>query len=212
MTLDETAAVLASAEPTSRRMSPVSHPDGVTFIRDDWKAPADSLPETLSFMRNAVARRKLAVLGRISDFPGRSRYMYTKVAREAIAALDAVIFVGERATQLWGEQKSLLLSAQGDMRRRVTLVGEGITELEDTRLGDMFVYKSISDADAFLRDYLRAGDLVLVKGSGPADHLERLLLSREQRVTCWLRQCGKLYPCDICDLIRAPQSVVGGEA
>lgn len=215
MPLDETAAALASAEPTFRRMSPVTHSDGVTFIRDDWKAPADSIPEALSFMRSAVAQRKLAVLGRISDFAGRSRRMYSRVARDAMTALDSVVFVGKRATQLWGEQQSLSLAAQGNLRRRVTLapddVPEALSDVEDSRLGDMFVFNTVRDADAFLQDYLRAGDLVLVKGSGPADHLERLILTREQRVTCWLRQCGRLYPCDVCDLVRAPESASGGE-
>lgn len=45
MTLDEAATALASTGPTYRRMSPLAHSDGVTFIRDDWKAPLDSLPE-----------------------------------------------------------------------------------------------------------------------------------------------------------------------
>jgi UDP-N-acetylmuramyl pentapeptide synthase len=211
MTLDETAAALASAEPTFRRMSPVTASDGVTFIRDDWKAPADSISEALSFVKSAIAQRKIAVLGRISDCPGRSRHMYNRVAREAMSALDAVVFVGERATQLWGEQKSVSLTAQGELRRRVKLapndVPEALADGEDSRLGDMLVFNTVRDADAFLQDYLRAGDLVLVKGSGPADHLERLILTRGQGVTCWLRQCGKLYPCDVCDLVRAPESV-----
>jgi UDP-N-acetylmuramoyl-tripeptide--D-alanyl-D-alanine ligase len=216
MTLDEIAGVLASVEPTFRRMSPVAHPDGVTFIRDDWKAPADSIPETLSFMKSAVAQRKLAVLGSIADFPGRSRRMYNKIAWEAMVALDAVVFVGERAAQLWGEQKSLSSAAQSDLRRRITLapddVPEALSDVEDSQLGDMFVFNTVRDADTFLQGYLRAGDLVLVKGSGPADHLERLILTREQQITCWLRQCGRLYPCDVCDLARAPESARSGEA
>jgi hypothetical protein len=91
-------------------------------------------------------------------------------------------------------------------------VPEALSDVEDSRLGDMFVFNTVRDAHAFLQDYLRAGDLVLVKGSGPADHLERLILTREQRITCWLSQCGRLYPCDVCDLVRAPESVGGGGA
>jgi UDP-N-acetylmuramoyl-tripeptide--D-alanyl-D-alanine ligase len=213
MTLAESAAALESAKPTFRRMSPVAHPDGVTFIRDDWKAPADSIPEVLSFMRSAIAPRKLGVLGRISDFPGRSRHMYNHVAREALEALDSVVFVGERATQLWGERKNPSSAAQMTLRRSLMSATndfpETLPDVDDDRLGNMFVFEAVQDADAFLHDHLRAGDLVLVKGSGPADHLERIILNRELRVSCWLRRCGRLNPCDGCDLVRVPNSAGG---
>jgi UDP-N-acetylmuramyl pentapeptide synthase len=214
MSLNETAVALADAAPSFRRMSSLTHPDGVTFIRDDWKAPADSIPETLTFMRNAVATRKLAVLGRISDFPGRSRRMYNSVAREAMAVLDTVVFVGERAAELWGEHKSFSLTDQSSLKQQVFFASDNIpetfSEVKEHKLGNMFVFRTVSDASAFLQDYLKAGDLVLMKGSGPADHLERIILTREERVTCWLRKCGRLIPCDICDLVRAPV-LAGGE-
>jgi len=216
MTLDTAAAALASAEPTFRRMSPVSHADGVTFIRDDWKAPIDSLLEALSFMKSAVARRKIAIVGRISDFPGRSRHIYERVAREAITGLDGVVFVGERAAQLWGEHKSMSAASQAKIRQRLVVASHDLHEvpfeLEDGKLGNMFVFNTVRDADAFLQGYLTAGDLVLVKGSGPADHLERLILVREQEVKCWVGACGRLNPCDVCELVRAPRAGEGGEA
>ena len=39
----------------------------------------------------------------------------------------------------------------------------------------MFVFATVEQASDFLTDYLHAGDLVLLKGSGPTDHLERIL-------------------------------------
>ena len=53
-------------------MEVVQHPDGVTFIRDDFKAPLWSIPAALQFMREARAQRKVVVIGTISDFPGPS--------------------------------------------------------------------------------------------------------------------------------------------
>jgi UDP-N-acetylmuramoyl-tripeptide--D-alanyl-D-alanine ligase len=208
MTLREIAPVLASTEPTFRRMSPVSHPDGVTFIRDDWKAPADSIPETLAFMKSADALRKLAVFGRISDCPGRSRRTYSRIARKAVSALDAVIFVGERAANLWGEQKSQQPLAQEELLERIGMAAD--EDSDSCQAGDIFVFKTVRDMDRFLQDYLREGDLVLLKGSGPVDHLERIILNREGPITCWLTQCGRLYPCDVCDLVREP-ALTGGE-
>lgn len=204
--LDEGAAALETAPPTFRRMTPVLHADGVTFMRDDYKAPADSLPEVLTFMRNARATRKIAVLGWIADFPGRSRRMYTQIAWDALLALDAVIFVGQRATELWGVQQSTTHDAQQHFRQRfLAAVSNGVVHplhRPPPPLGDIFVFTKVQEADRFLHSYLTAGDLVLLKGSGPVDHLERLLLSREAPVDCWAVTCGKTHPCDACTLLR----------
>ena len=201
MTLDEAGSALEKAEPRSRRMSPVLLPDGVTFIRDDYKAPADSIPEVLAFMTDAVATRKLAVFGRISDFPGRSRRCYTRIAREALAALDVVVFVGRRAAELWGEHRRTSVADQLALRRLLdrTPTGAPAASCESVpAAGTMLVFERVKDASGFLADFLRRGDLVLLKGSGQADHLERVLLSRQQVVNCWLPSCGKKEPCDTC--------------
>ena len=42
---------LAVPAPTPRRMSPVTLPDGVTFVRDDFKAPIDSSISTFGSIR-----------------------------------------------------------------------------------------------------------------------------------------------------------------
>lgn len=173
LTLPEVVKDLETAEPTARRMSAVTHPDGVTFIRDDFKAPADSIPDVLEFMAHAVATRKILVFGRISDYPGRSRRIYTDVARQALAIADAVVFVGRRAVDLWGEEHGT----------------------------SPYVFGSVAQATGFLSGYLCAGDLVLLKGSGPTDHLERILLSRQQPVSCWLTDCGLATSCDACELL-----------
>jgi UDP-N-acetylmuramoyl-tripeptide--D-alanyl-D-alanine ligase len=199
MTLTQAAAALEAAEPTPRRMTPVAHPDGITFIRDDFKAPSDSIPEVLAFMRDATATRKLAVLGRISDYPGRSRPTYTDVAGQAIASLDAVVFVGQRAAELWGKQHSGSAADQHRLRQQLGLNRHGAAH----RPADMYVFETVARASRFLSGYLRADDLVLLKGSGPTDHLERILLSRQQPVSCWLRHCGRMTSCDACELLAA---------
>jgi UDP-N-acetylmuramoyl-tripeptide--D-alanyl-D-alanine ligase len=182
MSVAECAAVLAQVPPTFRRMSPVRQRDGVTFIRDDWKAPADSFPEVLEFMADARAPRKVVVIGQISDFGGRSRAVYERVARDAQAVADTVVFVGERAAELW--------------------------PAAPRESGQPLVFRTVRAANEFLRLYLTSGDLVLVKGSGPADHLDRLILDREEPVRCWLEQCGRLYPCHLCDRVRADPTLL----
>lgn len=176
--LERAVTALAAASPTAQRMAPVDC-DGITFIRDDFKAPADSLPEVLAFLRDAAAARKVAVFGRISDFPGRSRPTYTRLAREATAILDTTVFVGQRAAELWA----------GDARP------------QGTGRGRLDVFATVAAAAGFLGGHLRPGDLVLLKGSGPTDHLERVLLSRKRRVACWQAACGRVHACDHCELL-----------
>lgn len=199
LSLDEAASALEGTEPHFRRMSPVSGLDGVTFIRDDYKAPADSMPEVLVFMADAVAERKVGVFGRISDYPGRSRRCYSRVARDALAALDVVIFVGQRATDLWGERWSTAAADQAALRERLEPATGWWRALP--AVGDMLVFGTVREASGFLGDFLCAGDLVLLKASGEADHLERVLLSRQQAVNCWLTSCGRKEACDVCSFL-----------
>ena len=75
---------------------------GVEVVRDDFKAASDSLDELLRFLAAARASRKILVVGRISDHPGRSRSVYTTFGRAAAAVADLLVFVGERPEALWG--------------------------------------------------------------------------------------------------------------
>jgi len=226
MSLADCSEVLAATPPTFRRMSPVRHPDGVTFVRDDWKAPADSFPEVFQFIAEAIAHRKIVVVGQVSDFGGRSRPMYERIAADAKAVADVVVFVGARAAELW---PSLCVTAREcdfalPKRSWDSLdgpsgpVGDGDAGAEEQSLapdpalpsvretGEVLVFRTVREADIFLRRYLSSGDLVLLKGSGPADHLDRLILNREEPVGCWLERCGRVLPCHLCDLIRADSS------
>ena len=173
--VDDALGALASIEPLARRMSPVDFDDGTTFIRDDFKAPSDSLAEAVRFMASARASRKVAVVGRISDHPGRSRRPYTEFARAACDVVDELVFVGERPNSLWAG-----------------------TEVPWT------VFRTVEAASRGLT--LRRGDLVLLKGSGPADHLERILLDRTVGVRCWLTTCGRVIGCDQCAQLHSPAS------
>src|SRR5690606_22858813 len=84
--------------PFSRRMEVVQHPDGITFVRDDFKAPLWSIPAALQFMQEARAQRKVVVIGTISDFRGSSNSrIYAGVARQALEVAEHVIFVGPHA-------------------------------------------------------------------------------------------------------------------
>ena len=150
--LQKAVQAIQSVPPFQGRMSPVIREDGVTFIRDDAKAPLWSIPAVLDFMRSATAVRKIIVVGTISDYTGNSDRVYVSVAQQALAVADQVIFVGSRAS------KSL------KARRHP----------QDNALQ---AFPSVEAASGKLREFFRRGDLVLLKGVRH-DHLESLISSR----------------------------------
>lgn len=168
--LSAAAEALAWVKPFVGRMYPVELEDGVTFIRDDWKAPHWTIAPTLAFMRQARADRKIIVMGTISDCTGNSSKRYAEVAREAMDSADCVLFVGPCST--------------ASLRAKRNAHDQ------------LFAFPSARDASAFLSSYLRSGDLVLLKGSTRADHLERLIIARNHKVECWRSGCGRMYYCD----------------
>jgi UDP-N-acetylmuramyl pentapeptide synthase len=172
------ARALEEVEPVDGRYS-VHTVRGVTFIRDDWKAPLWSIPAALRFMDSARAPRKILVLGTISDYPGDSSQKYRAVARQAAQTADRVLFVGRMA--------------HCALRAR-----------EPATLDRIAAFDTLFSLDQFLQGFLREGDLVLVKGSATADHLQRLVLSRTGDHQCWRPACGRAIFCSSCALRTRP--------
>jgi aminoacyl-tRNA hydrolase len=140
---------ISGVPPFRRRMCSIERPDGVTFIQDDVKAPLWSIPPVLDFMRDAQARRKVIVIGTISDYQGNSDRHYVAVARQALASADHVVFVGSRASKCLKARRSA----------------------EDDALQAFY---SVAAAREHLTTLFEPGDLVLLKGV-TADHLETLM-------------------------------------
>jgi UDP-N-acetylmuramoyl-tripeptide--D-alanyl-D-alanine ligase len=189
VSLDEVTERIAGLPPTARRMSSVVIDPGVSVIRDDFKAVSDSLEEVLYFLEGARAERKVLVVGRISDHPGRSRSVYTSFALAAAKAVDLLIFVGERPEGLWGA------------RRRES--SDFLRDLSGAR-ASVELFATVRDASRFMRGELRCGDLLVLKGSGASDHLERILLEHLTTVRCWRADCGLVLACDSCELLDRP--------
>ncbi len=160
--LEKAIPLLAEAQPEDGRMQIVDGGEGVTFIRDDFKAPLWSLHAPLEYLGEAFATRKIAVIGSVSDFYGDK---YRQFAREARKHADIVIFVGQNAHRA--------LRARKDENDHAL---QGFATMRET-------------AD-YLRNILQPGDLVLLKGSSKVDHLERLVLDQQQSIQCWRERCG----------------------
>lgn len=177
--LDAAARALGEVPPIVGRMSPVLLPDGVTFIRDDWKASVHTIPPALDFMKTAEAPRKIAIIGTIADTMGDAGAVYVTMARRALASVDQVCFVGPRAFSALRAK-----THAGDDRLRA--------------------FATVKAASEFLTGFLRPGDLVLLKGSNTADHLYRIILARTRGVACWQSNCRKIRFCSSCSLLDVP--------
>lgn len=185
--IDAAIMAIEDVEPEQGRMQPFSTADGITFLRDDWKAPLWSLDSAFAFMRQARSRRKVIVLGTVSDYSLSASKLYPKVAKRAMDVAELVVFVGPHAPRACKAEP-------GSDRLR------GVEDL--------------AQASEFLKLALRPGDLVLLKGSNKADHLVRLIIDRESPVKCWVYGCGKSEFCRPCgelhrsETTRTPVTVV----
>ena len=177
--LEEGAAAVANVPPTPGRMSPVETPGGAVFVRDDRKASFPSVAPALEFLREARATRRIAVIGTLSDYPGAMEKRYVRVAREALASAELVLVVGR--------------NAHAAMRAARSPGGERLRAFAAAR-----------EAHDFLEGELEPGDLVLLKGSQGADHLQRLALAHVRRVGCWRTACGRRMACERCRLLAIP--------
>ncbi len=177
--MEEAISAIATIQPPDGRMQIVTGADGVTFIRDDWKAPAWSLDAPLRFLKDAKADRKVAVVGTLSHHSGKDAEKYKKYCLKVRESADLVVFVGPHAHHALHARK---------------------TRNDDTIRG----FSNIRHAATFLKTALRAGDLVFLKGSHKKDHLIRIILDRFRPIQCWRDYCDKVIFCDACPMLLHP--------
>lgn len=163
--LKSCARAVATVEPVFGRCSVHLRPDGAAYVLDSYKASYWTIAEGLALVRNASAPRKTVVMGSISDYPGAMSSRYRRVARDALAVADRVVFIGPRS----GHIDKL---RTGAVRER------------------LFGFQTNYQASAFLAGDAMPGELIYVKGP-IAEHLERLMLSQLAEVVCWREQCGR---------------------
>lgn len=180
LSLEQCVNGLGSIEPYDGRMQPVFTPRGITFIRDDFKAPLWTVESSLAFMRNAKAARKIVVIGTLSDgtSAGKSKDIF-RVAVKAQKIADHVVFIGPWA---YGALKAPPIDGKPAIR----------------------AFSHVKDAAAYLNTLLQSGDLVLLKGTNLQDHLVRIIFSSESSVACWQDNCKRMIFCSECELLNVP--------
>jgi len=170
--LEDSVRAVEQTEPYLGRMQPIKSPDGIWFIRDEWKAPYWTIDVLLDFVNNADAERKIVVFGDISDRPGTSRLRYRDLINSASLVADKVVLVGS--------------SWDLSITRKLVSKNEKVIK-----------FNEILHASEFLDNMLRSGDLVVLKGNSRS-HLGRLALSRSREIACWKPNCKLKIFCDDC--------------
>lgn len=143
LSLEECAAGLSRTRLTGGRLAR-REIRGVTILDDTYNANPDSMVAALEALRALpVSSRRIAVLGRMGELGAHAEEGYRRVGRAAAESLDALIAVGPETFPI------------SETARAGGL--EEIFEPADAR-----------QAADILRGMVRAGDVVLVKGSRSA--------------------------------------------
>jgi UDP-N-acetylmuramoyl-tripeptide--D-alanyl-D-alanine ligase len=125
------------------------------------------------FMKAAQAKRKIFVIGTISDYDSSASVEYVRVAKRAQEIADITIFVGAWAPSV--------LKARKPGREHA-----------------LRVFSHVRDAAEYINSITREGDLVLLKGSNKQDHLLRIILARTGDIACWREDCERYSFCNEC--------------
>ncbi len=151
--LETIIARLPLIEPAPGRLRPLRAHGGATLIDDSFNAAPPSMLAALDTLRNLPARRRIAILGEMSQLGEASAYYHEQIGRQAALLVDVLITKGDRAT---------LIAAAA--REAAEQAGRSIQITP--------VYTAASAIAALPAD-LGPGDVVLVKGSAEA-RMERV--------------------------------------
>jgi UDP-N-acetylmuramyl pentapeptide synthase len=173
LSLTECAKGIASVAPFDGRMQPVSTADGVTFIRDDYKAPLWTMDACFDFMQTARAGRKIIVIGALSLYDPPSEDKYCKLATRAQEIADIAVVVGPGSASV-------------------------LAKCKPARADSLRVFRHVRDAAEYINATVLAGDLVLLKGTNKQDHLLRIIMARSDAIRCWRDDCARNSFCDAC--------------
>jgi len=176
----EAAADLENMNPTPGRLQPVALSNGVTLLRDDYKSSLETVHAALDAFSQMTAVRKIAVLGEVSEPPGSQGPIYREIGARLAGIADKAIFVGGNF------QRYAAGAVTGGMPRDALFhAGRGVLEATDR-----------------LREQMREGDLVLIKGRD-TQRLGRIACALEGRtVRCDISFCPtRITSCEDCPML-----------
>ncbi|HXJ82953.1 MAG TPA: Mur ligase family protein [Candidatus Methylomirabilis sp.] len=179
--LDEVLPRLAAMAPLPGRLEPVVLACGAIVIRDDLKSTLESIDSNVDLLAELPARRRLVVLGDVSEPPGSPGPVYRRIGARASATAALTVCVGEG-------HKRYASGARRFGAPEGTIVDAGRSPLR---------------AAEIVRETLGPGDVVLIKGRNN-QRLERVALALQgHRVVCDIPVCRAVpqLRCSSCPML-----------
>jgi UDP-N-acetylmuramyl pentapeptide synthase len=185
--LDAALERLEMLPPTSGRMEPVPLAGGAYLLRDDFKSTYETIVASLDALAQVPARRRIAVLGEVSEPPGPQGPVYREIGAQLAAVADRAIIIGHNY------QRYAAGAVRAGMSRKA-LIDAGTSP-----------WQAVEE----LRRDLGPGDVVLIKGRDN-QRLERVALALEGRdVRCRLVRCRLRFGrCSECSALERGHSYV----
>jgi UDP-N-acetylmuramoyl-tripeptide--D-alanyl-D-alanine ligase len=176
--LDSALPALEALPPTPGRLQVVPLQNGAFVVRDDFKSTLESFDAALDVLAEIPAERRIVVLGDIDEAPGTQGPIYGRLGERFATIADRAIIVGRRDRYAAGA-------------RRQGFRSEDVVEVRD-----------VLEAAEIVRNDVRRGDVILVKGRS-TQRLDRVALALTGRtVCCNVRSCdAMLARCERCPML-----------
>lgn len=179
--LAQSTVRLNGIESYPARMQPVRLNNGAIIVRDEYNGSVGTLRTALAAFSQLDAQRRVAVLSDFTDDPRPPEERLGDIGRSVARQFDLVVFVGSN-------------------QHHATRAAVGVAEPHAIVHG----FPKFQAAAEFLRQELKEGDLVLLKGQC-RDHLSRIYFALTGPVNCWVTDCQLRDLCDCCPAL-GPQA------
>ncbi len=178
--LEQTLSSLQSMPPTPGRLEPVRLAYGAMLLRDDFKSSLETVHAALDVFSDTHAGRRGVVMGEVSEPPGSQGPIYRELGRGIAAMADYAVFVGGNF------QRYAAGATQGGLPKSALFNAE----------------RSVLKAAEYLRNELKAGDTVLIKGR-TTQRLERIaIVLTGRKVRCDIDFCDtRVVSCEKCPML-----------
>lgn len=152
MKLGECASALSDFKLPPGRMNPIAGVNRSQIIDSSYNASPTTVATALALLAEIKSSRKVAALGTMNELGEMTHEAHIEIGKKAAQIADVLVAVGHEAPTI----KRGALEA-------------GMKEDE------VFTFFDSEEAGNFLKDRLKQGDLVLVKGSQNKVRMERLV-------------------------------------
>lgn len=152
MKLGECASALSDFQLPAGRMNPIAGINRSQIIDSSYNASPTTVETALDVLAEIKSSRKIAALGTMNELGEMTHEAHIEIGKKAAQVAEVLIAVGHEAPTI----KRGALEA-------------GMQEPE------VFTFFDSEEAGNFLKDRLKPGDLVLVKGSQNKVRMERLV-------------------------------------